>query len=70
MDDDLFEEQSALKKSPEKKSEDIKESSDLIGCPVLTLSVNVANSASDILDTLNTQYSLVLIRSSTFFSIF
>ena len=34
MDDDLFEEQSALKKSPEKKSEDNKESSDPIGFPI------------------------------------
>ena len=36
--DDLFEEQSALKKSP-KKSEDNKESSDSIGFSVFTLSV-------------------------------
>ena len=34
MDDDLFEELSELKKSPEKKSEDNKESSDPIGFPV------------------------------------
>ena len=38
MDDDLFEEQSALKKSP-KKSEYNKESSDSIGFSVFTLSV-------------------------------